>query len=390
MIPRSLIVCTGPPEYPLNHQNWRLAKVLVERGCRVTVVTDLRRDDLAGNSESGWVTTWPSYHPKGTRDFAFLWNLLRRQPPDAILANFGAIYIAMLAGALRRVPIRVAWYRSLATQRRLDSAPGPSITPWIADPAKWAAFGLATHVVPVSAEARDEVCRRYLVRGAKCRVIPTRRPDPAEEFGISHVPSGIGGHIVCVARLVPSKGQDVLLRAFARIVGREPGGPWTLELVGDGPERPALEALATELGVRDRVEFAGQVAHRDVFERAARADVMVVPFLTDAGPGVIAEALGLGLPLVVSRTGAMSELVGGGGAANLVPPGDDEALALTLLEILGSERKRVAMSREARALYLEKFHIDGWIQDVLNLIDDATSKAGVATLPLTPAKEGRS
>lgn len=387
MNPRSLIVCTGPPEYPLNQQNWRLANELVERGCRVTVVTDLQRHDLVGSTKSGRVATWPSYHPTGTRDFAFFYDLLRRESPDAILANFGAIYIAMLAGALRRVPIRMAWYRSLASQRRLDSASGRPAAAWIADPAKRAAFRLATHVVPVSAEARDEVSTRYHVPAAKCRVIPTRRPDPAEEFGLSHVPAGIGSRIVCVARMVPSKGQDVLLRAFARILEREPEGPWMLELVGDGPERRAYEALATELGVRDRVEFAGQVAHREVFERAVRADVMVVPFLTDAGPGVIAEALGLGLPLVVSRTGAMSELIGGSGAAALVPPGDDESLASALRKILGSESRRAAMSREARALFLERFHIDSWIQDVLALLDDASSMRGEATARLRALRE---
>jgi glycosyltransferase involved in cell wall biosynthesis len=373
----SILVCTGPPEYPLNQQNWRLSRALVDRGHRVTVVTDLQRHDLVGDSESGSVTTWPSYHPTGPRDLAFIGRLIGRERPDAILANFGAIYFAMIAARLQRIPIRIAWYRSLVGQRRLDRANGVALTEWIADRGKRIAFGLATHVVPVSSEARDELSCLYGVPEGKCTVIPTRRLDPTEEMGIRHVPSPAGGRVVCVARLVPSKGQDVLLRAFARLIEIDPEGPWALELVGEGPQRAAYEALAAELGIGERVEFTGYVEHREVFERAARADVMVVPFRTDAGPGVIAEGLGLGLPLIACDTGAMGELVGGSGAARLVPPEDTEAMARTLHEVLGDARLRASMSRQARELFLRQFHIDSWIRDVLELLDRESSRAGL-------------
>jgi glycosyltransferase involved in cell wall biosynthesis len=158
---------------------------------------------------------------------------------------------------------------------------------------------------------------------------------------------------------------------MARLLELEPDNPATLELVGDGPQREAYARLAAELGIQDRVEFSGQVDHREVFARAASADVMVVPFRTDAGPGVIAEGLGLGLPLVVCDTGAMPELVGDSGAARIVPAEDPGAMAVALREILGSAHTRESMSREARALFVRKFHIDSWIGDVLDLLDTA-------------------
>jgi glycosyltransferase involved in cell wall biosynthesis len=377
------VICTGPPDYPLNKQNWSLARALVAQGRRVTLVLDLQREDLVGDSEFGRIESWPSYHPVSVRDFAFFWRLLEDVRPDAILANFHGIYIAMVAGLLRRVPIRVAWYRSLNDQRRLDSAPDSLSRKLFTLPIKSASFRLATHVVAVSAVARDDVCGEYGVRPERCTVITTRRLDPVEELGISHVPSPRSRRIVCVARLVPSKGQDILLRAFARLCELEPDWPAVLELIGDGPERQAYVNLAAELGVRDRVQFSGQVDHGEVFARAARADVMVVPFRTDAGPGVLAEGMGLGLPMVVCAAGAMPELVGDTAAVRLVPPEDPDAMAFALRSILGDFRTREQMSREARELFRRKFHIDSWIEEVLLLLDRASCDAGLAssTLP---------
>jgi glycosyltransferase involved in cell wall biosynthesis len=377
----SVVICTGPPEYPLNKQNWSLARALRSRGHHVTLVTDLQRDDLVGFGEHGTVTAWPSYHPIRPRDFAFIWRLAGRVRPDVILANFGAVHAAMTAGFLRRVPIRVAWYRSLSDQRRLDAEPGSSFPGLLTRPFRSIAFRLATHVVPVSEVARHDVCDRYGVRPGRCTVIQTRRPDPAEALGIAHVPTPHGRRIVCVGRLVPSKGQDLLLRAFARLVELEPEWPSALELIGDGPLREAYADLAERLGIRDRVELSGHVPHDEVFARAARADVMVVPFRTDAGPGVLAEGLGLGLPLVACGTGAMPELVGGSSAVRLVRAEDPEAMAVALRAILADASIRAAMSREARALFRREFHIDAWIAEVLQLLDDAAREARLIAAP---------
>lgn len=380
----SVVICTGPPEYPLNKQNWRLARELHSRGNHVTLVLDLQREDLVGNSEYGSIATWPSSHPVSTKDFSFFWRLLKRTRPDAILANFSSVYVAMTAGFLRRVPIRIAWYRSLSDQRRLDSAPESVSRSLLTSLAKSVAFRLATHIVPVSAVARDDLCGQYELPPEKCTVITTRRLDPAEELGTSHVASPAGCRIVCVGRLVPSKGQDVLLQAFARLRELEPEWPVVLELIGGGPEHEAYAGLADKLGIRDRVELSGQVDHREVYARAARADVMVVPYRTDAGPGVIAEGLGLGLPLVACATGAMPELLGGSGAVRFVPPDDPVAMADVLREILGNPRMRATMSREARELFVQKFHIDSWIEDVIRLLESASRDAGLASASRPP------
>ena len=119
--------------------------------------------------------------------------------------------------------------------------------------------------------------------------------------------AGAGHRIVgCVSRLAPEKGIDVLIRAMAR-VGRDA----LLVLAGDGPGVDDCRALAASLGLGDHVRFLG--LRNDVERIYAAADVMVMPSLWDEAFGlVVVEAMAAGRPVVVTRSGAMPELVGGG------------------------------------------------------------------------------
>ncbi len=127
--------------------------------------------------------------------------------------------------------------------------------------------------------------------------------------------------IVCISRLTPDKGVDVLIRALAR-VGRDA----LLLLVGDGFEEAKYRALAASLGLQDHVRFLG--LRNDVERVLAAADVVVTPSLWDEAFGLcVVEAMATGRPVVVTRAGAMPEIVDEGRCGLIVPKGDDVALA---------------------------------------------------------------
>lgn len=133
-----------------------------------------------------------------------------------------------------------------------------------------------------------------------------------------------------VGRLREVKGQGTAIRGLA--VAR--AGPSALDaeltLVGDGPDRDRLERLATQLGVRDRVHFAGPLPHSAIAAEMARADILVVPSVKASDGGeeafgrVAIEGLASGLPVVVSDSGGLPETVGPAGWT--VPPGDPQSL----------------------------------------------------------------
>lgn len=155
-------------------------------------------------------------------------------------------------------------------------------------------------------------------------------PLPALDDETPTLQPAVGGNILCAGRLVREKGFDRALRAFARLRDRKA----TLTIVGDGPERGALEALATHLGVRARVVFVGYVP--DVRPWLAEARLLLVTSRYEGYAAVIVEALGAGRQVVSTDcTPAAPELLGDD-LSGRVTRGDDAALARALDDLLAS------------------------------------------------------
>jgi glycosyltransferase involved in cell wall biosynthesis len=153
--------------------------------------------------------------------------------------------------------------------------------------------------------------------------------------------------LIAVGALTPEKGHATLIDALALLHRRRLDS--RLLLLGDGPERRALVARAKQRGVDSQVEFAGEVP--DATSRIAAARLLVQPSHREALGTAVLEAMALGIPVVASRTGGLTELLGGG-AGLLVPPGDASALATAIeqllttpglcTEVAGAARVRVA------------------------------------------------
>ncbi len=160
--------------------------------------------------------------------------------------------------------------------------------------------------------------------------------------------------LLCVGRLVAIKGHEVLLRAFADARREVP--TLELEMVGEGPLRGDLDALAVQLAVGDAVRFVGRVSPMaPAYERAA---AVVVPSLGEGFGMVALEAAERGRAVIASAVGGLSEIVDDGRTGRLVPPADPTALAAAIVE-LGSEPERVAaLGRAARERALQQFSLD--------------------------------
>lgn len=134
-----------------------------------------------------------------------------------------------------------------------------------------------------------------------------------------------------VGRLEIHKGVDHLIRAIAT------NKTWTLEITGDGPERANLEALASQLGVADRVRFLGFASGADLADRYRQLDVLAIPSVPTPGwieqfGRVAVEAMAAGIPVVASRSGALPDVVGD--ASLLATPADSADLAQQLAAAL--------------------------------------------------------
>jgi glycosyltransferase involved in cell wall biosynthesis len=120
--------------------------------------------------------------------------------------------------------------------------------------------------------------------------------------------------------------------------------------VGDGPERPALEALAADLRLNGAVDFLGMRDHAAVAELMRGADLLVLPSLAENLPTVVLEAQACGLPVVATDVGGTREALDRS-AGRLVASGDEEALAGAIAAALAADHDREAIADRARARY---------------------------------------
>ena len=199
-------------------------------------------------------------------------------------------------------------------------------------------------------EAAGEILRKKGLRGFLVNLplgldpadfVPAQRDAP--------IPGRL--HIGYVGRLAAHKGVDVLLRAIAI------AGNVTAELVGDGPAARQLEQLAHSIELDDRVAFIGFVPPSDLPEFYRRFDAVVVPSIPVPGWDeqfcrVAVEAMVSGVPVIASSTGALPEVIGGGGL--FVPPGDPQALAQAL-QTLSSQNGIWASLRSAGLQSADRF-----------------------------------
>ncbi len=163
--------------------------------------------------------------------------------------------------------------------------------------------------------------------------------------------------LVTVGHLVARKRHADVLRALAVLGRRHPRLRYTI--IGDGPERAALEALAARLEVSDRVEFLGQLPPKDALAAARLATVFVMPSTEEAFGVAYIEAMAAGIPAIGCRgEPGPEEIAAAGDGFLLVPPGDIERLTQRIDELLSDPQRLREAAQRARATVAENFTWD--------------------------------
>jgi phosphatidylinositol alpha-1,6-mannosyltransferase len=189
------------------------------------------------------------------------------------------------------------------------------------------------------------------------------------KYGLSDRPV-----IVCVSRLVPRKGQDMLIRALPEIRRRVPGA--ALLLGSGGPYRPKLERLARELGVADDVVFTGSVPWAQLPELYAAGDVYAMPCRTRAagldveGLGIVyLEASATGLPVVAGDSGGAPDAVLEGETGYVVGGRDVAAIAARIGDLLSDPVRAKAMGVAGRSWVEREWRWEQQAERLRSLLD---------------------
>ena len=182
---------------------------------------------------------------------------------------------------------------------------------------------------------------------------------PRTQNGLSSPP-----RIAYVGRLSPEKGVVNLLEAVAALE-REGFAPLPrVEILGDGPERRALERRLAALGQGERIRFLGQLNRRELSDRLAQADFCVQPSLSEGYSKAWLDAFSHGLPVLGSEAGAARRVIGEEGERGwLAPPGDLERLQEKLRMVLREPRDWAALRGRCRA-FAEGRTLEAWARQI--------------------------
>jgi glycosyltransferase involved in cell wall biosynthesis len=304
---------------------------------------------------------------RDTLAIARLARLIRRVRPHILhthTAKAGAVgrLAALLAGDARPPivvhtfhghvlrgyfdPMRTAGFRALERWLARSSTALVAVSPQVRD--DLVALGIAPReqfaVVRLGIELEQRVAADRDGRGESRRILGIG-PD---RFAVGWI-----GRMTGVKRT-----QDVL-RAFRRL--RDQGVDACLCMIGDGPDRPAVERFAHELGIMRDTLFLGY--QEEVAQFYAAFDAMILPSINEGTPVSAIEALAAGRPVVATRVGGVPDVVREGEDGFLVEPGDVDALADRLARLAGDPALRERLGAAGRARVIPRYSVERLVDD---------------------------
>jgi glycosyltransferase involved in cell wall biosynthesis len=304
-----------------------LCNALVAKGARITILVLRDQGSLRGLLDTG-IRVMPVAGQRLRYAIPGLRRAIRAIAPRFVVSSESALNLCSLV-AVRTLP------RRDRPQLLLREVGSPSIAQY-RDPYRQNRvayrilrhlYGHADRIITLTEGARRDLAQNFSVPQQSMAVMRANAViPPAMVERIARWDGEAGREedlIVCVGRLSPEKDHSTLLRAMSLL---PPQRPWRLAIVGEGPERPALEACVRQLGLAQRVTFAGYVA--DPFAWMMRARLAICSSVYEGLCNAIIEALACGTPVVSTDCPyGPREILQDGRYGALTPVGDEAALA---------------------------------------------------------------
>jgi lipopolysaccharide/colanic/teichoic acid biosynthesis glycosyltransferase/glycosyltransferase involved in cell wall biosynthesis len=302
--------------------------------------------------------------PRDLKALIALYRLIRRERPQVVHTHAAKPgVLGRVAARLAGVPVVVHTFHG----HILHGYYGPWMS-WLLRRMERMLAHLTDRIIAVSEQVKQDLVRYGVAPAGKISVIPLgleldsfldcdiHRGALRRELGITSDAPLVG----IVGRIFPIKNHRLFLEAAALVAAKEPRARFVV--VGDGTLRPAMEALARQLGIWERTIFTGW--RRDLPRVYADLDILVVSSDNEGTPVSAIEAMASGCPVVATRVGGLPDLVQDGEVGRLVPAGDAEAMAGAILGLLEAGDRARQMGRRARARVADRYRAERLCRDI--------------------------
>jgi glycosyltransferase involved in cell wall biosynthesis len=330
----------------------------------------------AGLAEAGWevlvatvAAAWPVPGSGARADLARIVSAIPDGETVLIDGLIASPTAAQLLPHTGRIRMTVLLHMPLATA--LDTRHDAS-----AERSERAVLRAAAGVVVTSEWTRRQVLTRYAIPACRVHVA---RPG-VDRVAVPARP--VRGHLICVGVLGRHKGQDLLVEALAELADRD----WHCVLAGSLDRDPdfveQLQTRISRLGYDHRVRLRGVLTGAALSHAYATADLLVAPSRSETYGMTVTEALAHGLPVLAAAVGGLPEALGsnadGTRPGQLIPPGDQAALAAALDNWLGDERHRHRLRTAARQ---RRSTLRGWEQTTQEIANALAARGRSKPVP---------
>jgi glycosyltransferase involved in cell wall biosynthesis len=336
----TIIINKFPPKWLAGTEiaTYNLAKHLAKKGHEIHVITSLDEGLSNFNKERGFNihrVTWPNIRFIGILLFWMkIFQKIQQIKPDIVQAHDLNIGVpAWVIKKILKIPY-IVWGRGSDVYR-------PCILVRITTKR---ILKNADAILALSENMRTKLKKIY---DTEIYVIPNGID--LEEYNgeiINQEKKPCEKNILFVGSLYSVKGVQYLIMAMNLVLDKVPEAK--LILVGDGEEREMLEALSIQLDIQKCVQFVGKVPHKKVQTLMLRADIFVLPSLSEGFPNVILEAFACGLPIVASRVGGIPDIIINDTNGYLVEAKDIGDLAKKIILLLHDDALRKKISNNNR------------------------------------------
>ncbi|MCB2059221.1 MAG: glycosyltransferase family 4 protein [Novosphingobium sp.] len=347
-----------------------LIPALQARGHEVTVVTSALTQDHTTVEELNGIPVhrFPTWHALRTNDLKLLMSarkaitdLKRKFDPDVTHVHFGATaYTFMQTQRAAKAPI-VTTVHALPDTSLLQSS---LFSKLVAESA---------HVNAVSVQGYNRLSQAF-PQAAECMSYVYYGLGPAAHREVEVVPPSFEQPVIlCLGRLIPQKGFDVALKAFAKVESVVPDA--RLAIVGEGSEEATLKRLAAKLGIAMKVDFPGPVPPENVYQVINTATMLLMPSRYEGLPLVSLQAAKMQRPIISSDVDGLPELIIDGQSGLVLRENNEEELAEAIISLFQNPARAVAMGKAAALRLEERFGFENCVDQYERLYHEAVSAA---------------
>lgn len=320
-----------------------LSNKLAESHKVVVISGKIRETNIQLKSEIT-VLAWPSKRPNSWQDFWFLCKTVKAYKPDIMLSMFGFVNMFLIVGWLFRVPIRVAWIRTLSSQyvQKKYKVLRKSFV-----------YSLATNIITNSNATKEDVIGFFKIPAHKITVLPNSVKDYSDSLKEVTMEKE---NLLYVGRLHDSKGITVLIHAFSQNLKNHPN--LHLDIIGQGPLLNELLELINSLGITDKVSFLGEKNKDAVLKAYKKSYCTIVPSHSEAFGFTVIEAMSVGTCVIGANNTGIKEIINHEETGLLFETGNSDALALQLERIYKDENFRNKLADKGYQRFLAFYEND--------------------------------